>query len=313
MAGLRRLYSKLRRVPNELQLYEAVMAGRVSPDLAITCRGKRDGGGAQANACISAMAFAAATGLRYLHTPFQYVEHAPGDPAEWTRAWEEFFGLGQGETVIGQEHEAVGIKKFLDTSSLWKKSGVTVEAQHFLGICNAHPEFYTAIIPRLWEKYAASDKSGIALDRGDEDLMVAVHIRRGDVSKHDAVTGNRFTDDELLLQKVRDILEVTRDLGLSARVNIYSQGKPEDFAAFAQLGCHLQIDKDAFETVHNLAMSDVLVTAKSAFSFVAGLLSKGVKIYEPFDTVPPGDWMVSEAADPLDKVALRAKISDFKA
>lgn len=313
MAGLRRLYKKLLRVPNELQLYEAMVARRVAPDLAITCRGKRDGGGAQANACISAMAFAAATGIRYLHTPFQYVEHAPGDQAAWTRAWEDFFGLGQGETVIGPDHEAVGIKKFLDTPPLWKKPGVTVEAQHFLGICNRHPEFYTAIIPRLREKYATSDKSGIALDKGDEDLMVAVHIRRGDVSKHDAVTGSRFTDDAHLLQKVRDILDVTRELGLTARVNIYSQGRAEDFAGFAELGCHLQIDKDAFETVHNLAMSDVLVTAKSAFSFVAGLLSRGVKIYEPFDTVPPGDWMVSEADKPLDKAMLKAKISHLKA
>ena len=313
MTGIGRLYKKLLRTPNALQFYEAVAEGRVAPDISITCRGKRDGGGAQVNACASAMALAAATGIRYLHTPLQYVEHAPGDQAAWTRAWEDFFGLGQGETVIGPDHEAVDIKKVLDTPSIWSRPGTTVEAQHFLDACNAYPEFYDGIIPRLREKYAVSDKSGIALDRDGEDIVVAVHIRRGDVSRHNPVTGERFTDDEYLLQRVRDILAVTCDLGLRARVNVYSQGQAEDFARFSELGCHLQIDKDTFETIHNLVMSDVLVTAKSAFSFVAGLLSKGVKIYEPFRTVPPCDWMVSAAHEPLDKVVLKAKIFALKA
>jgi hypothetical protein len=313
MAGLKRIYKKLMRVPNDVQLYELVAARRVGSDFAITCRGKTDGAGAQANACITGMAFAQAMGIGYVHTPFQSIQHAVGDKAAWTARWEGFFGLGQGETIVASDHAAYGLKHFLDNSALWKNHGSTVAAAHFEGVCNQHTDFYTAIIPRLREKYAVSDKSGIALDRGDEQVAVAVHIRRGDVSKDDAVTGGRFSDDAHLVQKIREIRQVMDSLGLTARINVYSQGLAEDFADFAELGCHLQINKDAFETFHNLVKSDVLVTAKSAFSFVAGLLSEGVKIYEPFAKQPPADWLVSEIDQPIDKARFAEKIRALKA
>lgn len=306
MPGLLRLYKKLRRVPNDLQFYDVVKAGRVSPTLAITCRGKRDGGGAQANACISAMAFARATGLTYLHTPFQFIEHAEGDQAAWTQKWEQFFGLATGERVITPTHEAVGVKKFLDQSSLWKREGLVVEAQHFQAICNAHPEMYAAIIPALREKYHAHDKSGIALDKGGEDVTVAVHIRRGDVSVSDAATAGRFTSDERIAHTVREVLAALKAKKKTVRVNIYSEGRTEDFKLFADMGCHLHIGRDVFETVHNLAMSDVLVTAKSAFSFVAGLISTGVKLYEPYQSIAPDDWLKLDADGNFDRQALSA-------
>ncbi|MGV8996598.1 MAG: hypothetical protein ACOH12_06590 [Parvibaculaceae bacterium] len=303
MPGLLRLYNKLRRVPNDLQFYDVVRAGRVSPTLAITCRGKRDGGGAQANACISAMAFARACGITYLHTPFQFVEHAAGDQAAWTAKWEAFFGLGTGERVITPTHDAVGVKKFLDNASLWKRDGIIVEAQHFQGICNAHPEMYQTIIPSLREKYNAHDKSGITLDKGDEDVTVAVHIRRGDVSVSDAATAGRFTSDERITHTIRDVLAAITAKGKTARVNVYSEGRVEDFKLFADMGCHLHIGRDVFETIHNLAMSDVLVTAKSAFSFVAGLISTGIKLYEPYQSIAPDDWLKLDADGNFDRHA----------
>ncbi|MES1990126.1 MAG: hypothetical protein V4441_04130 [Pseudomonadota bacterium] len=310
MPGLLRLYKKLRRVPNDLQFYDLVQQGRVSPTLAITCRGKRDGGGAQANACISAMAFARASGIAYLHTPFQFVEHAEGDQAAWTTKWEEFFGLAAGERVITPMQGAVGVKEFLDRAALWKRDGIVVEAQHYQGICNAHPEMYAAILPSLREKYRSHDKSGIALHRGDEDMTVAVHIRRGDVSLRDAATADRFTSDERILKILHRVLAVLAAKGRTVRVNIYSEGRAEDFKLFADLGCHLHVGLDVFETVHNLAMSDVLVTAKSAFSFVAGLISTGVKLYEPYQSIAPDDWLKLDADGNFNHEALSARLSE---
>jgi hypothetical protein len=309
MPGLVRAYKKLLRVPNEVQLYDLVKAGRAGRDLAVTCRGKTDGAGAQANACISAMAFANAMGLTYLHTPFQRIEHAVGDPAAWTRQWEEFFGLGTGETHIGPDHDAVPLKRYLDSAKHWRVGGLTVEAQHYLGICNRHSDFYDAILPSLRKKYATHDKSHIGLDHGDEPLVAAVHIRRGDVSKADPTTADRFTDDKRILTTVKSLRELAASLGAGLRVNVYSEGKAEDFAAFSELGCHLHIGKDAFETVHNLVMSDVLVTAKSAFSFVAGLLSDGVKLYEPFNTIAPQDWLLLDELGGFDEGAVKAKMA----
>lgn len=309
MPGLLRLYKKLTRVPNDLQLYDVIKAGRAHNTLALTCRGKTDGAGAQANACLSAMAVAQATGHTYLHTPFQYVEHAEGDQAAWTQKWEDFFGLGHGEEVIEPSREAVGLKSFLDRSPAGqRREGLIVAAPHYQGICNAHPEFYGAIIPRLREKYAAHDKSHIKLDRGEEPLTVAIHIRRGDVSQDDPTTSGRFTNDARIAHTITRIQHVLAGKGTRARFNLYSEGKPEDFARFAELGCHLHVSKDAFETIHNLANSDVLLAAKSAFSFVAGLLSKGVTLYEPYDTVAPRDWLVLDAKGEFDEALLAARL-----
>jgi hypothetical protein len=309
MPGLGRSFRKLLRVPNDLQLYDAVRAGRVGPDFAITCRGKTDGAGAQAHACITAMAFAKAAGITYLHTPFQKIEHAEGDPALWTTRWESFFNLGNGETIIALDHEAIDLKLFLDQPRLWRREKRIVQAQHFQGVLARYPEFYDAILPRLRQKYHATDKSGFALDRAGEDIVVGVHIRRGDVSGSDPAMADRFTDDARIIATLLDVQNAVKATGRTIRINIYSEGRPEDFARFSDMGCELQIGKDAFATVHNLVESDVLVTAKSAFSFVAGLLSTGVKLYEPFQATSPGDWIVRRADGGFDKETFAARLA----
>jgi hypothetical protein len=41
-----------------------------------------------------------------------------------------------------------------------------------------------------------------------------------------------------------------------------------------------------------LVGADVLIMAKSTFSYVAGLLSDGINIYEPCDYPPMPNWLV---------------------
>ena len=105
-AGCNQFMMKLTREPDivrQLQLRQesagsnaATMARlvadtRFGANIAVTCRGKVDGAGAQAMATISAMAMARFARCRYLHSPFTSVAHAEGMPEDWARRWESFW------------------------------------------------------------------------------------------------------------------------------------------------------------------------------------------------------------------------------
>ena len=310
MPSLVRIVKKALKIPNAVQLSDAIRSGRVSPSLRITARGKTDGAGAQAHACMSALAFAHANGVQYVHSPFQSVAHAEGDPATWTRRWEDFFGLGRGEVEAGTDASAelVNIKTFLDQPKLWKRPDIILHAEHFHDFCNRQPDIYRAVLPSIRSKFLASGGQSYP-PLTTPGLVMAVHIRRGDVSRTDAETASRFTDDEAILATIRQCRSAAEASGATCHIDIYSEGRPEDFNAFADLGAHLKIGLDPFETVLSLAHSDILITAKSAFSFVAGLLSDRIKIYEPFWSKPPSDWLVLDAAGQVDTEQLSACIA----
>src|SRR5262245_5531941 len=75
-------------------LARLIAEGPLSPEIAVTCRGKRDGAGAQAMAVISALAMARLSGCRYLHSPFTSMAHAEGPREDWAQRWEAFFNFG---------------------------------------------------------------------------------------------------------------------------------------------------------------------------------------------------------------------------
>lgn len=309
MPSLVRLLKKALNIPNAVQLADAIRSGRVAPSLRITARGKTDGAGAQANACMSALAFAKTNGVQYVHSPFQNVAHSEGDPAEWTRRWEDFFGLGHGEAQVepSTTAELVDLKTFLNRPKLWKRHDIIVHAEHFHDFCNKHEDVYLPVLPSIRSKFHASGGRNYP-PRVTPELVIAVHIRRGDVSRTDAVTASRFTDDEAILTTIRQCQSVAAASGLPCHIDIYSEGQPEDFRAFADIGAHLKIGLDPFETVLGLANADILIAAKSAFSFVAGLLSDGIKIYEPFWTKAPSDWLALDATSQVNTDKLHERI-----
>ena len=49
---------------------------------------------------------------------------------------------------------------------------------------------------------------------------------------------------------------------------------------------------DPFTTLRHLTEADLLVTAKSSFSYVAALLNPGLVLYEPFWHGPIPGWIV---------------------
>jgi hypothetical protein len=107
-----------------------------------------------------------------------------------------------------------------------------------------------------------------------------------------------------------------RARGETPSIRIFSQGAPEDFKEFAAFGPEFHLDKPAIWTFHQLVEADVLIMARSAFSFVAGILSEGIKLYEPFQERPLPNWIVRDAngrfddeafGDQLDRLPVRLR------
>ncbi len=277
-------------------------------DSFITCRDRDDGGGAQISARISTMILARLKGMTYAHTPVSDVAHRPeGVPeAEWAQAWEGFFNLGHGE--IQAADLSYPLRPIAKPHRFWPRSRCLHVVAHCHRLTNHHPETWAAIAPELQKKYHLTPKPVLP---GYEDgrTQIAVHLRRGDV----AATGQFaqwFTPDEVILQRLKQVLDVVgRD---RASIRVFSEGKVEDFRAFTDLGAELHLDEDVFTTFHHLVKSEVLIMAKSTFSYLAAIIGGGVCLYEPFWHPKLAGWLGPEevAGSALRAALARRTVDD---
>jgi hypothetical protein len=113
---------------------------------------------------MSALAFARVTQVKYLHSHFVEVDHAPGGANDWASSWERFFSLGFGEEDVGRE--TVAIEAFVANPRVGGGlRQVVVEARFYHPLLDKNPDLYCAISRDLKHKYASSDKSRLPLAR----------------------------------------------------------------------------------------------------------------------------------------------------
>jgi len=272
-------------------------------DSYLTCRDRDDGGGAQISARISTMICARLKGLTYAHTPVSEVAHVPAGtpPSHWSQAWEDFFNLGVGE-VSAAEIEARGypVIPVPKPHRFFPRSRRLQVVAHCHKFTDKHPEAWSAIAPAIRAKYLLSPKPELA-GYDDGRVQIAVHLRRGDVGSS-GLFSERFTSDDLVLRRVRRVLGTVGPQ--RATVRIFSQGRPEDFHAFTDLGAQLHLDDDVFESFHHFVRSDVLFVAKSTFSYLGGVIGGNVCLYEPFWHPPLPGWLDADAGEETVRTAL---------
>ena len=268
----------------------------------ITCAGKRDRGGAQALATMSTILFAHDAGLTYVHTPFSAPkwDELPADlhDPDSEKRWEEFFNLGKGEISRDQliEPEIECIKLARPEDLPISGNNVLYTIAHCHGYANYFPSRYLAIADRLAEKYRARPKGDLHRDYDPAKLNIAVHVRRGDVVGH-GPTAHRYTSNEFVASVLRQVLDLAGNDAWPLSVRLYSEGRLADFGQLADMPIEFRLNECPLATFNNLVDADILLMAKSTFSYAAALLSRGVKIYEPFDPAgfvhkPLPDWVV---------------------
>lgn len=260
----------------------------------ITARGKTDGMAAQACAIYSAMLFARATGNQYRHSPLLTVAHKDENDKHWEHDVERYFSFGLDENEVPHHittfnlDKVSSILKFMLLSGFYRfmKREILIEKQHFHEYGNRHPDDYLALAERLRSKFYADASLHKPLARNGR-LQVACHIRRGDVNQ--ANHPERFTSNQQIANQLAGLAETFCKLKIPYDITICSQGHIGEFDGLSEYG-EIRLDGTAFDDFQALAGADILITAKSCFSYCAALLSEGVVIYEPFYHKPLSSW-----------------------
>jgi hypothetical protein len=268
----------------------------IRPIRKITCTGlPGEGAGSQALTIMNTIALARASGLTYAHTPFSQINHADRPMEEWVAAWESVFNLGAGEAACGT-----------------KRSDAVDSCYHFLdlmrcfGWSDRRDELcrrFADLVPEFKRKYYLNKSP-----RTTDEVTVAVHVRRGDVSADR--NSWRFTNTETILRTITTLKLILDALKIKYAICIYSQGNSADFAEVALPGVELFLDVDPIWTMKELVEADILVVAKSSFSYYAALISDGIIVFEPWDDsfTRTESWIACPGDGSLDRAAFERQL-----
>jgi hypothetical protein len=121
-----------------------------------------------------------------------------------------------------------------------------------------------------------------------------------------------WTENRVAARAVARIKRVLDARSLDHKVMVFSQGHPEDFSELTALGVDLHLDTDPIATMHDLVDADILITAISTFSYVAGLLSDGIIFTLPeVDNLRLDSWLLLDPNGDFDEAALCAQLERF--
>jgi hypothetical protein len=300
-----------------LKLFLLHMLGRQSK-LRITCKERTDGAGAQAHTMMSAINFARAYGHTYVHTPFVEIDHADRPMGEWVEAWEKLFNLGENEERFEPEspgvlnystfhprlyHAVYNVIQKIGARTVPSRDEPESNERHFQPFffySDSHPDSYSSVMPELRNKYYANESPV-----RNEVTTVAVHLRRGDVTPDHP---QRFTQVDTVYETTRLVKSILDDCQEAHAISVYTQGKRSDFAEFQKIGADLYVSVDAVWTMQQMVEADVLIMSKSSFSYVAALVSDGIKLYEPFWHSPLEHWIALKSTGSFDRAAFEGQL-----
>jgi len=159
------------------------------------------------------------------------------------------------------------------------------------------------VIPELRKKYYRNN-----FPARNEVITVAVHLRRGDVTPEHR---QRFTSVNTVYETTHLVKSILDDYQEDHTISVYSEGKASDFAELREMGADLFLSLDAVWTMQQLIEADVLIMSKSSFSYVAALISDGIKLYEPFWHSPLDHWISLNATGNFDYAAFKGQLKQL--
>jgi len=272
-----------------------------SRNLAITSMGKTDGAGSQAMAKFSAMCFAQAYGMEYVHAPFFNLAHAELPNHEWDAAWEAMLQMHATHRLADpQTMHVVGIDEYLENPKLWTQKVVLSELNYH-PFCKLAPGHGTEVSKKL---RAAFRNTHPARDSSSE-FIIGVHVRRGDVSRNDPETQNRFIPNNHITALLDHVVGVVREAGIVPHIHIHSNGSADELSDFSRFpNVRLHAGTPALETFLALANSNILITTRSDFSMLAAVYCEGIIICDSRHRTPLPEWLSAGA----DSATLAAEL-----
>uniref|UniRef100_A0AB39JFH8 Uncharacterized protein n=1 Tax=Florenciella sp. virus SA2 TaxID=3240092 RepID=A0AB39JFH8_9VIRU len=227
----------------------------------MTIEGKTDGFGSQLQAVFSLIAYCNYKGYTYVHTPMYKMHHNDENIDNFSTYMNDFVNIEDKFTVV-------------DKLSNYEKTIVhNVKEGPFVHGSYCPDYFYNNdILSLLREMYFSRKKPELSYDTSYNNI--ALHIRRGDVNLKKYPS--RYTSNEQYIELLK---KMNLDNGV---IHIFSEGEEKSFQdivdAFPNNKFMMHINENIQSTFHHFVMADVLILAKSSFSYCAGLLNENTII-----------------------------------
>jgi hypothetical protein len=227
---------ELRPTPMLEATRAALLRGLKGGWIAFSSKGRTDGVGAQALAKISAKVMATALDMRYVHMPFESLDHCePGATMKkWCGNWEQLLAIGDQHKKLPSFAPHI---KFLDSKEL----GRLVNAHPFnvgwayvFRDCHSFVEHYHEELGHAWGevistlrlRYASQNERHVQLQRQPSVVNVAVHIRRGD-AKERASKKRRWLSIDYFRRVMESLQQQAHHVGAKCAFHVVSEGSPQ--------------------------------------------------------------------------------------
>lgn len=247
----------------------------------ITCAGRGDGGGSQLHAQISTIIFANSLNLNYHHSPLQKVEHNYANDPNWEEKWEKYLNLG---SLYEKRHLNLNYlyidNYFMMVDQIYKAiindRNLNIEVPYCHGYTDGFPHEFISVLSKIEENFFLNRQPRLFYK--NSSFNIAIHMRRGDV------TINRWTERFTSSQCIYNLRNYMRIFFRKAkpRFYIFSSSYDDDLKNLESEDTQIITNTDVFFVLDHLIYSDCLVMAKSSMSYIAGMLSRGVVLYQPF-------------------------------
>jgi hypothetical protein len=192
-------------------------------------------------------------------------------------------------------------------------------AIQFIDLYN-YENFTRVFLPLIYREISRKRPVFKSMYRGGEResgkaVKVAVHFRAGDIGPD----RNAFmwVAPEVVGNSIREITTVLSDMGVEYSTTIVAQEESEHIRRLDHRFTRELIGADTIESFTELASADVLVMAKSYFSYMAAYFSDAVCIFRPWGNIlgphfpvpiPLEEWISSDPAGGLDRAAFRDRL-----
>lgn len=234
-----------------------------------------DGFGSQFQTLLHMIYYASVNNAEYVHIPIRIIEHNYTNDPLYVKNMEEFMCVWLFKQ-INEIDPTVGQIRHISNEECRNYFQQSVDnAMNHISLRSFKSIFWS----NIKNDYYDTNK-----------LNIAIHIRRGDVQSNNS-NRERYTSNEFYLNTMALLRE--QYAGKNIQFHIYSEGTQEEFNCFNEKqNTVLHLNEDVKSTFIGLIMSDILVQSKSSFSYVAGLLSKGIVYHIPFWHPPLSSWVI---------------------
>jgi hypothetical protein len=291
-----------------------------------------DGAGAQLQRILGIFALSRAIGARYLHTPVRTISYlgvagsVDADSADVLAGLDALAPLKSdaGAQEMASRSRIVNVESF-DVEAMQSEAGTSARPTLFRVL---FPYKHLETNPELWQALKSALPRPVVPTGGP--VKIALHVRRGDLH---FLARDRLLPNEYYIAIVNQLRRVLEELGLEHVLELFSErmekggalrapdftGTTQDFPIEDDYDRFSEFDAlkpityrfngDVIDTLRRMASADILITSKSSFSMVAGLLNpERLVLYHPFWHAPLPSWIVTRADGVFDERRVKARL-----